>query len=121
MQIINVHRPSCITFAVIILSVAIDELRNWTLAAIDAGLTNGEYVFIYVNQLLPDRARFDFITSTAFYTTGDGRDEEVKNALSSFLIVSFISLLIFISNSQTKSQCPSSYTIIKYTNNVNTL
>ena len=62
------------------------ELRKWLLAAYDKGMANGDYVFIYVENEIPDDAVVQNITT---YTAGDGRNEDAKKVYESLLVVCF--------------------------------
>lgn len=64
------------------------ELRNWSLAAYNKKMYNGDYAFIYVNQQTATEEIYKKITNVSFYSIGDGNDEKAQKSLQNFFIVS---------------------------------
>lgn len=75
-------------FAVVILSIPMKELRNWSLAAYNQQMYKGDFAFIYVNQQTATEEIYDKITDISFYSNGDSNDLKVQKALQNFFIVS---------------------------------
>ena len=67
-------------FAVIILLVEHLTRRRFMLLAQEAGMTNGEYIFISVNELVDLTAHDPY----ALWSTGDANDNRAKEAFRSF-------------------------------------
>ena len=70
-----------------ILSVPLDELRDWMLGVHTEEMYQGEYVFIYVNQQTVDQSLYNNITSRELWETGDGNDNKVRQAMENLFLV----------------------------------
>jgi len=91
----------CVVWSkVVILSIPMAELRNWSLAAYNQEMYSGDYAFIYVNQQTATEDIYTTIANVSFYVTGDSDDVRAQQSLQNFFIVSsmrqFVESIYFV-------------------------
>ena len=57
------------------------------LAAYDAGMVGGDFVFIYTNQIIPSEDNMADFASTSFYAGSDGRQDAARVAYQNLIMV----------------------------------
>jgi hypothetical protein len=74
--------------AVVVLCVPLYKLRAWMLGAYNAGMTKGDYAFIYVSSELMTPNVYSQLTSASLWQQNNGDDVKIKRVMQSMLIVS---------------------------------
>ena len=67
-------------------------MRHYMLAAFDLGMTDGDYIFYVVDQLVNEQA---VLYGNKAWLGNDGRNEDAKKALGAVLYVSTVLIDIF--------------------------